>query len=141
MSAFRRRGGKLILKVNTTDYTVNPRWIMDYYEKMQKTMGARTVGEFVRFYVAIGLFHNRNVGRNPITNALVPVYVDFIAMLDDWVEHGTAPADTQVLSEMDALPPFTVNATFPMCAYPLYPRYKGTGDPKVAGSYSCTRSE
>ena len=79
LSAFRRRGGKLILKVNTTDYTVNPRWIMDYYEKMQKAMGARTVGEFVRFYVAIGLFHNRNVGRNPITNALVPMYVDFIA--------------------------------------------------------------
>ena len=49
-------------------------------------------------------------------------------MLDDWVEHGKAPADTQVLSEMDAVPPFTVNATFPMCAYPLYPRYKGTGD-------------
>ena len=35
--------------------------------------------------------------------------------------------------------PFTVNATFPMCAYPLYPRYKGTGDPKVAGNYACTR--
>ena len=68
-------------------------------------------------------------------------YVDFIGMLDDWVEHGKAPADTQVLSEMDAVPPFTVNATFPMCAYPLYPRYKGTGDPKVAGSYACTRSE
>ena len=141
LSAFQRRGGKLILKVNTTDYTVNPRWIMDYYEKMQKAMGARTVGEFVRFYVAIGLFHNRNVGRNPITNALVPMYVDFIGMLDDWVEHGKAPADTQVLSEMDAVPPFTVNATFPMCAYPLYPRYKGTGDPKVAGSYACSRSE
>jgi feruloyl esterase len=25
LSAFRRRGGKLIMKVNTTDYTVNPR--------------------------------------------------------------------------------------------------------------------
>ena len=141
LSAFRRRGGKLILKVNTTDYTVNPRWIMDYYEKVQKTMGARTVDEFVRFYVAIGLFHNRNVGRNPITNALVPIYVDFIAMLDDWVEHGKAPSETQVLSEMDAVPPFTVNATFPMCAYPMYPRYKGTGDPKAAGSYACTASE
>ena len=91
LSAFRRRGGKLILKVNTTDYTVNPRWVMDYYEKVQKTMGARTVDEFVRFYVAVGLFHNRNVGRNPITNALVPGYVDFIAMIDDWVEHGKAP--------------------------------------------------
>jgi len=104
-------------------------------------MGARTVDEFVRFYVAVGLFHNRNVGRNPITNALVPGYVDFISMLDDWVEHGKAPADTQVLSDMDVVPPFTVNATFPMCAYPMYPRYQGKGDPKSAASYACTRSE
>ena len=141
LSAFRRRGGKLILKVNTTDYTVNPRWVMDYYDRMRQTMGARTVDEFVRFYVAVGLFHNRNVGRNPLTNALVPGYVDFIAMLDDWVEHGKAPGDTQVLSEMDLLPPFTVNATFPMCAYPMYPRYKGSGDPKSAASYACTRPE
>ena len=141
LSAFRKRGGKLIMKVNTTDYTVNPRWVMDYYEKMRQTMGARTVDEFVRFYVAIGLFHNRNVGRNPISNALVPGFVDFIAMLDDWVEHGKAPGDTQVLSEMDLVPPFTVNATFPMCAYPMYPRYKGTGDVKAASSHACTRSE
>lgn len=141
LSAFRKRGGRLILKVNTTDYTVNPRWVMDYYERVRQTMGARAVEEFVRFYVAIGLFHNRNVGRNPITNALVPGYVDFIAMLDDWVEHGKAPADTQVLSDMEVVPPFTVNATFPMCAYPMYPRYQGKGDPKLAASYSCTRSE
>ena len=141
LSAFRKRGGKLIMKVNTTDYTVNPRWVMDYYEKVRQTMGGRTVDEFMRFYVAVGLFHNRNVGRNPISNALVPGYVDFIAMLDDWVEHGKAPGDTQVLSEMDLVPPFTVNATFPMCAYPMYPRYKGTGDAKAARSYTCTRSE
>jgi feruloyl esterase len=140
LSAFRRRGGKLIMKVNTTDYTVNPRWVMDYYEKMRQAMGGGTVDEFVRFYVAIGLFHNRNVGRNPLTNALVPGYVDFIAMIDDWVETGKAPGDTQVLSEMDVVPPFTVNATFPMCAYPMYPRYKG-GDQKAAASYVCTRSE
>jgi len=141
LSAFHKRGGRLILKVNTTDYTVNPRWVMDYYDKVRQTMGARAVDEFVRFYVAIGLFHNRNVGRNPITDALVPGYVDFIRMLDDWVEHGKAPADTQVLSDMDLVPPFTVNATFPMCAYPMYPRYQGKGDPKSAASYACTRSE
>jgi hypothetical protein len=141
LSAFRKRGGKLILKVNTTDYTVNPRWVTDYYDKVRETMGAASVDQFVRFYVAIGLFHNRNVGRNPITNALVPSYVDFIAMLDDWVEHGKAPAATQVLSEMDPVPPFTVNATFPMCSYPRYPRYNGTGDPKSAASYTCTPSE
>jgi hypothetical protein len=46
-----------------------------------------------------------------------------------------------VLSETDTVPPFTVHATFPMCAYPMYPRSKGTDDPKGAASYACTRSE
>ena len=122
LSAFRRRGGKLIMKVNTTDYTVNPRWVMQYYDKVVEKMGAGPVDEFLRFYVAVGLFHNRNIGRNPLTDAPVPMYVDFIAMLDDWVEHGKAPADTQVLTDMDLTPPFAVHATFPMCRYPMYPR-------------------
>jgi len=74
-----------------------------------------------------------------VTNALVPAYVDFIALLDDWVEQGKAPADTQVLSDMDTAPPFAVQATFPMCRYPMYPRHQGKGDPKAAGSYACTR--
>ena len=108
-------------------------------DKIEQTMGKSVVNEFLRFYVAVGIFHNRNVGRNPVTNALVPAYVDFIAMLDDWVEHGRAPSDTQVLSDMDTAPPFAVHATFPMCRYPMYPRYQGKGDPKAAGSYACMR--
>ena len=102
-------------------------------------MGAGPVDEFLRFYVAVGLFHNRNIGRNPLTDALVPMYVDFIAMLDDWVEQRKAPADTQVLSDMDLMPPFAVHATFPMCRYPMYPRYTGEGNPKSAASYSCVK--
>jgi hypothetical protein len=139
LSAFRRRGGKLIMKVNTTDYTVNPRWVMQYYDKVVEKMSAGPVDEFLRFYVAVGLFHNRNIGRNPLTDASVPMFVDFIAMLDDWVEHGKAPADTQVLTDMDLTPPFAVRATFPMCRYPMYPRYQGAGDPKSAASYRCVK--
>ena len=72
LSAFRRRGGKLILKVNTTDYTANPRWSYAYYDKVAALMGQGVVDQFMRFYVAVGIFHNRNVGRNPITNEIVP---------------------------------------------------------------------
>jgi hypothetical protein len=138
LSAFHRRGGKLIWKVNTTDYTANPRWSYEYYTKIVQAMGQRSVDQFIRFYVAIGIFHNRNVGRNPLTNEAVPNYFDVIGLLDDWVDHGKAPADVQVLSDMDAVPPFTVKATFPMCRYPQYPRYEGRGDTKSATNYKCT---
>jgi feruloyl esterase len=139
LSTFQRRGGKLIMKVNTTDYTADPRWSYAYYEKVIGTMGQEVADRFLRFYVAVGIFHNRNVGRNPLTNELVPSYVDFIAMLDDWVEKGTVPADTQILTDMETSPPFAIKASFPMCRYPMYPRYRGTGDSKNAGSYVCTK--
>jgi feruloyl esterase len=139
LSAFRRRGGKLILKVNTTDYTANPRWSYAYYDKVVSTMKQPVVDEFMRFYVAVGIFHNRNIGRNPITNEIVPSYVDFIGMLDDWVERGKAPADAPVLTSMDTAPPFAVHASLPMCRYPLYPRYRGQGDVKDAVNYICTK--
>jgi Tannase and feruloyl esterase len=138
LSAFQRRGGKLILKVNSTDYTANPRWSYEYYEKVAKTMGPRATDDFLRFYVAIGIFHNRNVGRNPLTGETVPNYLDFISLLDDWVDAGNVPADRQVLRDMEAVPPFTVRASFPMCRYPSFPRYKGQGDPKHAENYTCS---
>ena len=53
LSAFRRRGGKLIMKVNTTDYTVNPRWVMDYYDKVRADDG-RGRGERVRAFLRRG---------------------------------------------------------------------------------------
>ena len=69
----------------------------------------------------------------------MPAYVDFIAMLDDWVDAGKTPADAPVLTAMDPAPPFAVNSSLPMCRYPLYPRYKGEGDPKNAGNYACAK--
>ena len=139
LSAFQRRGGKLVMKVNTTDYAANPRWSMAYYDKVVQTMGQRAVDGFVRFYVAVGIFHNRNVGRNPLTNELVPSFVDFIAMVDDWVEKGNAPADVQVLTDMEPVPPFAVKSSLPMCRYPSYPHYRGSGDTKKAESYECRK--
>jgi feruloyl esterase len=138
LSAFHKRGGKLILKVNTTDYTANPRWSYDYYDKVVNTLGRRETDDFLRFYVAVGIFHNRNVGRNPLTGETVPNYLDFISMLDDWVDRGKTPADTQVLRDMETVPPFTVRSSLPMCRYPGYPRYKGEGNPKDARNYACS---
>jgi feruloyl esterase len=124
--------------VNTADYTANPRWSYEYYDKVAKTMGQAATDEFMRFYVAIGIFHNRNVGRNPLTNETVPNYLDFISLLDDWVDGSKTPADTLVLRDMENVPPFAVRSSFPMCRYPNYPRYQGQGDPKQAANYSCS---
>ena len=70
----------------------------------------------------------------------IPHHIDLFAMVTDWVERGVAPPDAPVLRAMSAAPPFSVSATKPMCRYPLYPRYRGSGDAKQAASYVCTAS-
>ena len=74
-----------------------------------------------------------------MTNALVPAYVDFIAMLDDWVEHGRAPSDTQVLSDMDTGAALCRACHVPDVPLSDVPALPGKGDPKAAGSYACMR--
>ena len=32
----------------------------------------------------------------------------------------------------------TAGHEVPLCDYPLFPRYNGLGDPKVAASFTCT---
>lgn len=68
---------------------------------------------------------------------MIPQYVDLITMMTDWVERGMAPPDAPVLTAKARTPPYTVQATRPMCRY-LHPRYDGRGDPKRAASFICS---
>jgi hypothetical protein len=68
----------------------------------------------------------------------VPAGVDVVALLEQWVEQGRAPSDAIVQTLQAYVPPFAVQASKPMCRYPAYARYKGSGDPRQAGSYACT---
>jgi hypothetical protein len=138
LRAFQRHGGKLVMKTHTADYNVDARWSYAYYDAVVKKMGQPTVDSFLRLYVAIGLLHGPG-GTNPVTGEAIPNVADFISVMDNWVEKGQTPDFTQTLSAMDADPPFSVHATFPLCAYPRYPHYLG-GDPKQAASYECRAS-
>ena len=55
--------------------------------------------------------------------------------LDLWVDRRTAPG-TLTASKLDTATGQTL-LTRPLCRYPAYPRYKGSGDPKDAASFSC----
>jgi feruloyl esterase len=136
LSRFAARGGKLVLKSNSTDYTANPRIITQYYDSVVANMGQQSVDSFMRYYSAIGVWHNRNLGLNTLTGAPIPFYVDWIAMIDNWVEDGIVPPDAQTLTYQDPLPPFRVISSLPMCRYPTTPHYNA-GDPTAASSYSC----
>lgn len=59
--------------------------------------------------------------------------VDWFSAIVDWVENGAAPTQLEYK--------FTQGSTaraLPVCEYPKYPRYNGSGDKNASASYTCT---
>lgn len=135
LSRFFARGGRLIMKAQSSDYSSNPQIAMRWYDQLVGRFGQAAVDRHVRFYILPNGDHGGGVQSATSTDA-VPRYIDLIEMATDWVEKDIVPADAPVLSAKATVPPYTVSATRPMCRYPLYPHYVG-GDPKSAASFRC----
>jgi hypothetical protein len=67
--------------------------------------------------------------------AFVPAW-DVMAALDAWVTRGTAPG---VLASTDTVAG-TAGRTRPLCIYPTWPKYSGSGDVNAASSFTCSAS-
>src|SRR5206468_3772510 len=135
LSAFARRGGKMIVAIGTNDSLASPGAQLDYYQSVLDKMGRASVDEFARFYVIpqtghglTGSSYTMNGDGRAIPATQIPSRFDRISMLLDWVAKGAAPPKSATL---------TGNAgSLPLCSYPTYPRYNA-GSPADAASYSC----
>ena len=126
LSAFQARGGKLILLEYLSDYAQSPLAGIRYLEAMQRRMGPRQPGEFVRLYTAPGVDH---VGTG------APALVDVLDSLTAWTEGGPVPPPLQLV-EQEAKAPFKLLRSRPLCEWPRWPRYRG-GDASLASSFEC----
>ena len=127
ISAFRARGGKLLLMHGTVDSAVTPYNTVDYYDRLVGRFGQAGLDEFLRFYMVPGFGHG--------TGQFIAAW-DSLGALEAWVESGTAPGTLTVADSKAGN-----NArTRPLCVYPAWPRYNGTGDVNLAGSYRCATS-
>jgi hypothetical protein len=138
LSAFKKRGGKLILRSNLADYAVGPFGLFNYYTAMVGLMGRDAVDQFVRFYVSPGSAHP-GTAFNGIDGMAVPSQADLLSVLDNWVDIGQSPSDRLIQTLHTKTEPFSVLASRPMCSYPGYPHYLGTGNPTMADSYECRK--
>lgn len=136
LSAFSRRGGKMIVAIGTNDTLASPGEQLDYYGSLLTTMGRQALDSFARLFVLPQTGHGLSGSSygvdgdgKAVTAFPIPNTFDRLTMLTDWVERGIAPG-----------PSVTVSAgtrTLPMCAYPQYPRYV-SGAPETAASYQCS---
>jgi feruloyl esterase len=126
LSAFRARGGKLIVLENLGDYAQSPYAGIAYVESVKAKLGREQTADFLRLYTAPGVDH---VGTGGPANA------DIFGALVSWVEQARAPAGL-TLFEQAAKPPFATLRSRPLCEWPALPRYR-EGDANAAPSFDC----
>jgi len=138
LSRFFARGGKLIVRENMADLAQSPLAGINYFQAVVAKSGQATIERSARLYVSPASTHTGHA-TSVIDGSAVPTMVDLLEPLDRWVSSGSPPADALIQTLKRPLPPFSVEASRPMCQYPDYPRYTG-GDRRQASSYACTRS-
>ena len=134
---FEKRGGKMIVTIGTNDTLASPGAQLDYYQAVLDKVGRRTVDRFARFFVMpqtghglSGTSYTTDGTGKTITPAPIPNRYDQTALLFDWVERGTAPPMSVVVTAGER--------SLPLCSYPSYPRYT-SGPTEAAASYRCAQ--
>jgi feruloyl esterase len=137
LSAFARRGGKMIVTIGTNDTLASPGAQLDYYQSVIDTMGRAAVDAFARFFVIpqvghglSGMVYATDGNGRPTTTAAIPNTYDRFGALIAWVEEQKAPAKSLTVTAGDR--------SLTLCSYPSYPKYV-SGPPASASSYECAR--
>jgi hypothetical protein len=124
---FLEHGGKLILIHGQSDQLIATQPTVDYYRSVVARFGQASADQAIRFYLVPGYSHFGGLSFNATQG------LGAFSALEDWVEKGVAPG---ALTATDTNPGAN-NRTRPLCVYPTWPRYKGSGDLNVASSFAC----
>jgi len=126
LSAFRSRGGKIVMHTGWVDPILPAPDVIKYYEEVTDAMGGPDkTKEFFRLFMAPGMGHCSG-GPGPDT-------LDALSALELWVEKGVAP-DTLVASRMRG---GIAVRTRPLCVYPQVARWSGKGSSDDAANFAC----
>jgi feruloyl esterase len=125
LSAFKARGGKLIMYHGWNDQLIQPGNSINYYNSVSTRMGAAATDEFLRLFMAPGMQH--------CAGGVGPNTFDALTALEAWVERGTTPA-RMIASHTSK---GAVDRTRPLCPYPQLAVYAGTGSIDDASSFVC----
>jgi feruloyl esterase len=122
LSTFIDRGGKLLLYHGVADPFFSANDTERYYQRaVADNEGAQS--DWARLFLVPGMTH---CGGGPALDNF-----DALGALVDWVENKKAPE--RINSTGAAFP----GRSRPLCAYPRFARYKGTGSTEDAANFEC----
>jgi hypothetical protein len=125
LTPFLKRGGKLLIMQGTDDILISARSTEAYVKGLRSKMGADQVDSFLRYYEVPGFGHS--------LSSIFTAAWDQLSAIEGWVERGADPAHNQVVTDVVGVP----GRTRPLCLYPTWPKYLGSGDANAAASFSC----
>ncbi len=130
LKSFFARQGKMILVHGTSDWAISYKGSIKYWNNVATAVGSAAArDESMEFYLQPGVQH--------CFGGVGPDSVDLVSAVDGWVTRGQRPSAANLVSKKYDMSG-VVTMERPLCRYPQYPRYNGTGDQKVAASYTCT---
>ncbi|MBV8515306.1 MAG: tannase/feruloyl esterase family alpha/beta hydrolase, partial [Acidobacteria bacterium] len=143
LSAFKARGGKLILYHGWNDPAISAINTVNYYQSVVDVMGQDGVDSFARLYMAPGMQHCSDgvgpdsFGENGPWPTLKDPHQSLQLSLQQWVEKDVAPKEILATKYSGPLGSGNAELTRPLCVYPKMAKYKGSGDQNDAGSFAC----
>jgi feruloyl esterase len=124
LSAFKARGGKLLLYHGWSDPGIAAGNTVNYYRNVLAKMGAKQ-DDWFRLFMVPGMQH--------CSGGPGPDQFNKIGAIERWRESGTAP-DQIIASHVTGS---AVDLTRPLCPYPKSYVYKGSGTLTDAANFTC----
>jgi feruloyl esterase len=125
ISEYVRRGGKLMLSGGWNNALVPAGAVLDYYTRVESTIGRENTQRAVRLYMVPGMIE---CNGGPGTDTF-----DMLAVMRRWVERAQAPREVRA-SRVER---GTVVRTRPLCPYPQVATYTGSGSTDEAANFVC----
>jgi feruloyl esterase len=128
LAEYRKRGGKLLIFHGTADPIFSALESIDYYQRLTSNNGGpEATSAWARLFLVPGMNH---CAGGPATDSF-----DGLGAIVDWVEKGTAPARIEASARAGTA--YFAGRTRPLCPYPSYARYTGTGSLEDGANFTC----
>ncbi|HEY4360248.1 MAG TPA: tannase/feruloyl esterase family alpha/beta hydrolase [Bryobacteraceae bacterium] len=124
LTAFKNRGGKLLMYHGWNDVAISPENSINQYESIVKKTGGKS-SDWIKLYMIPGMQHCQG---GPGTDQF-----NKMAIMERWRESNSAPEAILATHVTGA----NVEMTRPLCPYPQVATYKGLGSSNDAGNFSC----
>ena len=135
LSAFERRGGRIILYQGWADPVVSALDTIAYYERM--SAATPRAGSFSALFMVPGMGHCTGGPGATDFSSGIDASSNIALALQDWVERGNKPV--RILAEHRQTQQAASTASFsrPLCVWPQTARYNGSGNAADAASFTC----